>query len=267
MREVGRDARVRPGTGGSRTRPSSAPSRPLAPVRRAEVQDEARRRVRLAAAGRVVAAARGERAADHVQSGVDRLERVVGLRPSSAQVGAGGRVEPVRRRTAAARSGSRFGSLPTIKSRIDGNAPRDRGRVGRELGPRGSRSPGVVADPTVDGDDQADPVGRGRVGDALERRRARRRRRRSRPGCQIDVMRIVSSPACRRAPSSARSGSPVARRVLGRADEQRPGRAGETGAETTGAAAASAAQSTAMSTRKKTHRKSAGAVWRTGPAL
>jgi len=79
------------------------------------------------------------------------------------------------------------------------------------------------------------------------------------PGCQIEVMRIVSSPA---SPASAilAAASPFLAASSAAPTSSSLGRAGETGAETTGAAATSAAQSTAMSTRRRRIERSAGAV-------
>ena len=70
---------------------------------------------------------------------VDGLQRVVGRREQRQVGGCGAR--PCRpARTAAARRGSRFGSLPTITSRTPGIAARDRGRVRGELRPARSAS-------------------------------------------------------------------------------------------------------------------------------
>ena len=106
---------------------------PARAIRGSEVADESRRGVGVSAgACRPVGAARGECAAVDTDVGRDRLERVVGL-GEEHQVRARGLVRAVERRTAAARSGRAFGSLPTITSRKPGTALHDRGCVLDEL--------------------------------------------------------------------------------------------------------------------------------------
>ena len=217
MRERGRDARVL-GIRVDREPVHHRAPAPAQPVRLAQVEDEARRGVGRPGRAGIVAAARRERAADHDRPRRRRLDRVVGLR-EQAQVGGGGRVEPLLREL-------RHPETVQVRLVADdhvadrGNEPWDRGGVGRELLPRG-RVPGRGRRPVrIDRDDQADPVGRGRVGDPLER------------GQLVagdggltgvpdrgDADRVESRLAGER---HLGSGLAVPRRVLGCADEQRP---------------------------------------------
>ena len=182
------------------------------------------RRVRRPRAGGVVAAARRQRAADHVDVRRDVLQRVVGLREQ----------REVRGRRGVRAVGAELRQPEQVQVRLvaddhvadGGERARDRRRVGGELRPRRRRRRGHAAE-RVDGDDRPDPVGRGCDRRPLERGelRCRRRLERRRPdGAEHDR-------AVARLPGEQHLG--VGRAALGgvldRADDERVGRLARAG--------------------------------------
>ena len=96
---------------------------------------------------RFVLSTRGERAADHVHVGGHRLERVIGRASSSSYERAARSTPPAP--NCGIQNRFRFGSLPTMKSRIAGKSSSDRRRELRELAARSRRQrrrPPVAAD-------------------------------------------------------------------------------------------------------------------------
>ena len=166
MREVGRGARaVRVGV---EVEAVHDRLRPVAgAVEAAEVRDEGGGGVRLAARGRVVAAVRRDRAADHVDRRVDRLQRVVALRQQPLVV-ARGDVDPLRAelrppeavevRLVADDEVVHVRAAPSRARRRRRRTRRGRGRERR-----------CLRAPLVDAEDDPDPVELRRVGRVLER--------------------------------------------------------------------------------------------------